>query len=392
MSHAFPTLLACLFALGGPPAERFSLTDGDRVVFLGGGFFEQERLYGLVETCLTSRFPDANVVFRNLGWSGDTVRGEARTEGFQNPDGMARLLKEVRELKPTVLLLAYGMNESFAGADGLGTFIADYDKLLAKLDLPKARLVILSPTYHEDLSRPLPDPAEHNRDLAAYTAALKKLAAQRGLPFIDLFHALETAKQANPSWRLTTNGIHLTEAGHLLAARAIEEQLGWPARTWRVEIDANGKLLAPAGTMVDMVSATDGPLSFRTVDTLFPTTAIGPVPGDVQTLRVTGLPPGEYALKIDGKEVCRAAAAGWQKGVPLSTGPAFSDFQALREAVVHKDQLFYRRWRPFNDHSRHWDFIRGDFGLYDQEIAREEEKIAKARRPRPHTYEVAKIH
>src|SRR5262249_2075928 len=150
----------------------FTLKDGDRLVFLGGGLVEQDRLHGQLEARLTGRHPDARLIFRNLGWGGDTVRGTARTGGYQNPDGLARLLKEVQELKPTVLFLGYGMNESFAGAQGLDGFLADYDRLLDRLAPLKARVVVLSSTSHEDLGRPFPDPAGHNRDLEAYTAAL----------------------------------------------------------------------------------------------------------------------------------------------------------------------------------------------------------------------------
>src|SRR5436305_6901105 len=112
-------LLVPLTLRGADPAPRFVLKDGDRVVFLGNGLIEQERLHGHLETRLTSRHPDARLVFRNLGWAGDTVRATARTGGYQNPDGLARLLKEVQDLKPTVLFLGYGMNESFAGAQRL---------------------------------------------------------------------------------------------------------------------------------------------------------------------------------------------------------------------------------------------------------------------------------
>ena len=51
----------------------------------------------------------------------------------------------------------------------------------------------------------------------------------------------------------------------------------------------------------------------------------------------------------------------------------------LRSAIVVRNQLFYRRWRPYNDHSRHWGFIGGDFKLYDQEIAAQERRIAELR-------------
>src|ERR1700730_16590479 len=72
----------------------FSFKTGDRVVLLGGGFIEQERHHAPLRPLLISRHPGAEIVVRNLGWGGDTVRGGARTGGYQNPEGLARLLKE----------------------------------------------------------------------------------------------------------------------------------------------------------------------------------------------------------------------------------------------------------------------------------------------------------
>lgn len=68
-------------------AGAFELKDGDRVVLLGATMIEQEQRYGYWEAALTSRWPDRNVTFRNLGWSGDTVRGEARTASAPRPRG-----------------------------------------------------------------------------------------------------------------------------------------------------------------------------------------------------------------------------------------------------------------------------------------------------------------
>lgn len=378
-----------LSSLGGQPAgeaPRLSLKSGDRVILLGNGFIEQERRHGRLETLLASRFPDADFQVRNLGWGGDTVRGEARTGGYQNPDGLARLLKEAHDLKPTVIILGYGMNESFDGHDGLAAFIADYKRLIDKLAPSNARLVLLSPTYHEDLGRPLPDPADRNRALAEYTAALKKLAAEHGIAFVDLLEPLRAAKQANPGERLTTNGILLTDAGYALAARAVEQQLHLPARSWRLELERAGKILACAGATVEEVKIVDGALRFRVRDASLPIPNVGSVPGDTGLIRLTGLPPGDHVLTIDRQEIIRAAAAEWRKGVTISTGPAYGDVEKLRTAIVHRNDLFYRRWRPFNDHSRHWGFMQGDFGLYDKEIAEQEGVIAQARRPRSHTY------
>jgi hypothetical protein len=130
-------------------------------------------------------------------------------------------------------------------------------------------------------------------------------------------------------------------------------------------------------------------LHFTIEDAVLPLPAVGTQAGDVQFLRVTGLPASEHVLTIDGQEIIRATAAGWERGVTISAGPAYADLEKLRGTIVRINELFYRRWRPFNDHSRHWDFMKGDFGLYDKEIAAQERAIAQARLPRPHSYVIS---
>ena len=359
-----------------------SLNDGDRVLFLGNGFVENDQWHAHFETRLQRRLLDRSLTFRYMGWSGDTVRGSARTAGFQVPQGMARLEKETRAQKPTVIFLAYGMNESFDGPQALPDFLKDYDKLLKALVPLKARLVIVSPTYHEDLGRPFPDPGEHNQHLEQFTKALKAFAEVRKLPFLDLFHPLEAGKKADTGRQLSTNGILLTEAGYALAGKAAEEQLGFTPHRWEVTLDRAGKVAGSAGTKLTAISAKDDTIRFQAADVLLPIAA------DVHRLQITGLPPGDYTLKIDGQEVLDAAAAAWQRGVKLDRGPMFADGEKLRNAIVLRNQLFYRRWRPYNDHSRHWGFIGGDFKLYDQEIAKQEQHIAELRSPRPRSYEI----
>jgi hypothetical protein len=66
-----------------------------------------------------------------------------------------------------VIFVAYGMSESFGGPGGVEPFVVQLDKMLDMLSRTQARMVLLSPIRHEDLGRPLPDPADHNRDLAS---------------------------------------------------------------------------------------------------------------------------------------------------------------------------------------------------------------------------------
>src|SRR5262245_17438072 len=137
-----------LLSLGLPNAqgmELFQLKDGDRVVLIGNTLIEREQRYGYWEAALTSAWPERNVTFRNLGWSGDTVWGEARAGFGTTADGFKALIDHVKAEKPTVLIVGYGTNESFAGEAGLPKFKEQLKKLLDDLAVTKARLIFLSP-------------------------------------------------------------------------------------------------------------------------------------------------------------------------------------------------------------------------------------------------------
>ena len=51
--------------------------DGDRITLLGGTSIERMQTFGYFETLVTASYPNLNLRFRNLGWSGDDVFGAA---------------------------------------------------------------------------------------------------------------------------------------------------------------------------------------------------------------------------------------------------------------------------------------------------------------------------
>ena len=222
-------------------SRSFELRDGDRVVLIGDTLIEREQYAGYVELALTTRFANKNVIFRNIGWSADTTAGDSRTglslmqAGLEPADeGWKQLRKQLDGLKPTVLIVGYGMADSFAGKAGLPAFIDKMNKLLDAAQqasgATKLRVLIVGPLAHLKLPAPLPDPTAHNAILAKYDAALRDLALKRGAAFVTLFDGF--AKRSDPE-KLSDNGIHLTAAGYRVAAEMIEEQLGWAPGAWR---------------------------------------------------------------------------------------------------------------------------------------------------------------
>src|SRR6185437_6978808 len=123
--------LVALAPLGASAADAFTLKDGDRVVLIGSTLIEREQRDAYWEAALTARYPGAT--FRNLGWSGDTVFGEARASFDAPAVGYRRLVEHTLAVKPSVILLGYGTNESFEGAAGLPKFTKQLEKLLDDL-------------------------------------------------------------------------------------------------------------------------------------------------------------------------------------------------------------------------------------------------------------------
>ncbi|MBI1784294.1 SGNH/GDSL hydrolase family protein [Candidatus Sumerlaeota bacterium] len=207
------------------PREPFDLHDGDRVVFVGGAFFERELQYGHIEAALSARWPDRHITFRNLGLSGETVFGDSRA-GFETAkEGYQRLIEETKFTKPTVIFLAFGENESSKGEAGVEVFIAGLDKLIGDLKETGARFVILSPYRHEKLASPMPNPQARNEAIELYAAALKKYARANGHRYVDLMKLTTPDSLGDTPFAITDDGIHLTSDGYRRATGLIMQSL-----------------------------------------------------------------------------------------------------------------------------------------------------------------------
>src|SRR5262245_41826800 len=94
-------------------APKRKLQKGDRVVFVGNTFAERMIEFGYLETMLQARWPDLSLTFRNLAWSGDRVDKQPRPLNFGD------MHTHLKEQKADVIVMCFGMNESFDGKDGL---------------------------------------------------------------------------------------------------------------------------------------------------------------------------------------------------------------------------------------------------------------------------------
>lgn len=213
------------------PQGDWTLFPGDRVVLLGDTLFERDGQTGFLEAGLVAAFPEADLTVRNLGWGGDTVWAESRGVFDQPAQGYERMLALVRELRPTVIFIAYGRNESYAGEKGVTAFGAQLAKLCDDLRetagreavTQAVRLVLVTPHPFET-NPTCRDAGERNAVLAEYVTAIRDVAAAKSAGIVDLFAGFPRSVTATEP--LTENGIHLTSAGGTLAATILAASAG----------------------------------------------------------------------------------------------------------------------------------------------------------------------
>ena len=374
----------------------FALKDGDRVVFLGNSLFENELQYGYLELALTTRWPDRDVTFRNIGWTGDTVFGEARSN-ISSPSAYDLLIEQLTKTQPTIVFIAYGGIEALEGEAGLSRFNKGLNRLLDKVDELGARAILLSPvpllssSSSEDL-------ANRNTALELYASAIATTASERGILFIDIFNPfLERNKRAT----LSDNGLHLNENGYYYLASVIEKQFGLAPRKQLLTIDVSRQTVE-ATTSAGIVKAenNDGNMQFTIDEDYLPI----PLPAERdpgvhngRVLRITGLRRGFYTLTSDGKDVITASADKWKEGVEINNGPSFSQAAQLREKIIKKNELFFHQYRPLNrtyiigfrshEQGRHAKGL-DDLSLI---ITWLEGQIALDRMPKPENYKLTRI-
>lgn len=371
-----------------PPKSLFQ--PKDRVVLLGGTFFEREQRYGYLEEALTDgRFP---LTFRNLGWSGDTVWAESRGI-FDAPDqGYARMLQQLQELKPTVVVLNYGANESFAGEPGLPNFLQQLEKLTADIEKLGARIVVVTPHPFWKLSAPLPDPEPQNRKLKLYSQALKDFAAKHQFPVIDL-NPLTFADV--PAETVTHNSLHLTGEGYWLFAEAIRKQF-YPASQLIIARDA---VQNSSGVQTRNLSVGKDQLKLELQRTQLP---LPPSPARQQrsgliSVSLDGLAPGTWELLIDGKSAGRHSAADWQEGQQISLPGDEEQADKVRQLILEKNELYFHRWRPqnvtylflFRKHEQGQNAK--EIPMFDPLVEQKEAEIDKLKQPAWHQLEWRRV-
>src|SRR5205085_8830217 len=84
----FAILFMTIFSANGLCAEasRLNLRPKDHICFIGNALADRMQHEGTLEALLDCRFPEYQLVIRNLGYTGDELNLRLRSAGFGSPD------------------------------------------------------------------------------------------------------------------------------------------------------------------------------------------------------------------------------------------------------------------------------------------------------------------
>ncbi len=404
---------------------QFYLHGGDKVVFYGDSITEQRLYSSIVETFVATRYPDLNVSFVNSGWGGDTVHGG----GGGTID--ARLSRDLFPYQPTVVTILLGMNDGGYHAEteeNDNKYFSGYTSIVDTIvkTLPQARIVALEPTPYDEVTRPPAFPVaagvEYNEALRSYGKWIANYANHAGLTTVDLnapmvqmlrhANALdpETAKQIIP------DHVHPSFGGHLVMAAEILK--AWHARpvvsSLVLDVRPTPRVERAQFARVSQLSATEG-ISWTELDASLPLpfqqwqdmwgggapvglairSSDAPAALNQQTLKVHGLKPGTYSLKIDGAAIGAFNDDQLNAGINLALlkTPATDQAMKVYQLAVSHEEIHFDRWRNIQvaldeDHLAQTTPAMDSLDAVDDAVASRMREVA---RPVPHQFQLAPI-
>lgn len=212
-------------AATGKPAAVTPLKKGDRIVFLGDSITQAggrpNGYITLVKNAINEQLKDLDITVINAGISGHKV-----------PDCQARLERDVLSKNPTVVVIYIGINDVWHSQHGKGTpkdkYEAGLNDLIARVARVRARAILCTPSVIGEK-----EAGTNSLDamLDEYSDISRKVAKETSTQLLDLRKAfVEHLKQHNPKNAergvLTTDGVHLNEAGNKFAAEQMLKALG----------------------------------------------------------------------------------------------------------------------------------------------------------------------
>lgn len=254
MKHITIIALALLlFQCSEPkPTPVLTLEENDHILLVGNNLCSRMMEFGHFETELQLRFPEHDLFIRNMCDGGNTPGFQphsARMDAWAFPgaekfydNSLLSRDSDSRGEYPTpdewfttleadVILAFFGYNESFNGPEGIDDFKAelkawvDYTGFSDYNGEAAPKIALMSPTAFQDktATMDLPDGSIENENLNLYAEAIREVAAEANIPFIDLY--TPTSQWFAGNTDLTTDGVQLTNKAYQKLAPWLADHL-----------------------------------------------------------------------------------------------------------------------------------------------------------------------
>ena len=246
---ALPTMIITAFQL--IQTKVLPIKQGTHIAMIGGNLGSRMMNYGHFETEMYLRYPENNLLIRNMCDGGDTPgfrphsakklpwafpgaeKFQNEYANYSNSEGTFEAPDQwLTRLKSDVIIAFFGYSESFQGLAGLANYKAELEAFIKHTKSQKyngntsPQLAIVSPIAFEDLSEKydLPNGKKENENLLLYTNAMREVTQRNDVLFVDAF---TPSKQwyASTQESLTIDGSQLNEAGYKKLALLLSDMV-----------------------------------------------------------------------------------------------------------------------------------------------------------------------
>ncbi|MDQ2733067.1 MAG: GDSL-type esterase/lipase family protein [Armatimonadota bacterium] len=240
-------------ACRAPAADRSFLQAGDEIVFVGDSITAQGAFENYLQQMTDTLYPGAGIHFVNRGVGGQSA-----------PEGVDNLLDYLKDHKPTVIAVMYGVNDTGWSTgdvqDKEDIFVAALKQFAKIAQDNKLPLIFLRETPFSHAALSGEKEAKYNAVLDRMLEVEDRVAVNMALPEVDVhgayLRALTAAWARDPRYQISPDIIHPTSPGHAAIAAEILRVMG------------AGLPLAAAGDRGPMHTGRSSPVSLEALDDL----------------------------------------------------------------------------------------------------------------------------
>lgn len=331
-------------------SARALIRQGDRVAWVGSSSTKIGVWPRTVEFLLRTRHPGLGLQFERHTTGGGTFA-----------TGLEHLDEWLGEDPPSVVVYNYGGNDAGAGRAGLPKFLDTMEQSVARAREAGARVILLTPQA-ADVRK---SGAEAAARRTLYAETMLGHGREQGWEVIDIHHPLDSLQkagaQADAEYTILKDKIHLTDAAYVAWGFYLYDRLDLPLVRSEAVLSAAGEVTAAENCEVSDVQAADGSLAFTRADAVLPILPPGPLPPRLSVpletysrylLTVTGLAPGPYEIRCEGRSIGTADAETLAAGVNLNSllldGGTEAPWADLARSIWEgesSDSIGATRWR-----------------------------------------------